>query len=98
MHRLEQQGNKRAGMVNRLLEHKEQVIGTLLLGNSLVNILASALATGVLIDLFGAAGVVYATAVMTRPGGDLRRSDAQDLCASTRRPGGAGAGAGDRSW
>lgn len=41
------------------------MIGALLLGNNLVNILASALATSVLIKLFGEAGVVYATLVMT---------------------------------
>ena len=65
MHGLEGEGNRRAGMVNRLRLHMEQVIATLLLGNNLVNIMASALATGVLIELFGARGVVYATAVMT---------------------------------
>ena len=36
-----------------------------MLGNNLVNILASALATSVLITLFGKAGVAYATALMT---------------------------------
>jgi Mg2+/Co2+ transporter CorB len=65
MHGLEGEGNRRAGIVNRLRLHMEQVIATLLLGNNLVNIMASALATGVLIELFGARGVVYATAVMT---------------------------------
>jgi Mg2+/Co2+ transporter CorB len=65
MHGLEGEGNRRAGIVNRLRLHMEQVIGTLLLGNNLVNIMASALATGVLIEIFGARGVAYATAVMT---------------------------------
>ena len=65
MHGLENEGNRRAGIVNRLRLHMEQVIGTLLLGNNMVNIMASALATGVLIDLVGPRGVVYATAVMT---------------------------------
>jgi Mg2+/Co2+ transporter CorB len=41
------------------------MIGALLLGNNLVNILGSALATSVLIRIFGEAGVVYATLVMT---------------------------------
>ena len=41
------------------------MIGALLLGNNLVNILASALATSVLIKVFGASGVFYATLVMT---------------------------------
>jgi Mg2+/Co2+ transporter CorB len=65
MHGLESQGDKRAGTVNRLRQHMEQVIGAVLLGNNLVNILASSLATGVLIAFFGRSGVVYATAVMT---------------------------------
>lgn len=65
MHRLESQGNKRAALVNRLRENKERLIGAILLGNNLVNILASALATSVLIAIFGEAGVVYATLVMT---------------------------------
>ena len=41
------------------------MIGALLLGNNLVNILASALATSLLIKIFGESGVVYATLVMT---------------------------------
>ncbi len=65
MTRLEQQGNRRAAMVNRLYEQKERLIGALLLGNNTVNILASALTTGVLIGLFGDAGIVYATVIVT---------------------------------
>lgn len=65
MHELEKDGNGRAAMVNRLLDKRERLIGTILLGNNLVNILASALATSVLISLFGDSGVVYATAGMT---------------------------------
>jgi Mg2+/Co2+ transporter CorB len=41
------------------------LLGTLLLGNNLVNIAASALATGILLAWFGKAGVVYATIGMT---------------------------------
>ncbi|HSG95021.1 MAG TPA: HlyC/CorC family transporter [Afifellaceae bacterium] len=65
MHRLEKAGDKRAGTVNRLLAAKERLIGALLFGNNLVNIFASALATSVFIQLFGEAGVAYATLVMT---------------------------------
>ena len=46
MARLEKQGNKRAGIVNRLLEQRERLLGALLFGNNAVNIAASALATG----------------------------------------------------
>lgn len=65
LHRLEQQGNARAAVVNRLLDSKESVISALLLGNNVVNILAASLTTAVLTDIFGDAGVFYATIVVT---------------------------------
>jgi Mg2+/Co2+ transporter CorB len=65
MHRLEKQGNRKAAIVNRLLDARERLIGALLFGNNAVNIAASALATGVLLDWFGDVGVLYATVVMT---------------------------------
>ena len=65
MHALEQEGNRRAELVNRLLATPERIIGTVLLGNNLVNILASSLTTGLLIAIFGEFGVLYATVVMT---------------------------------
>jgi Mg2+/Co2+ transporter CorB len=65
MTRLEKHGNKRAAIVNRLLQQRERLIGALLLGNNAVNIAASSLATGILLVWFGSAGVVYATIVMT---------------------------------
>ncbi|MCB9964039.1 MAG: HlyC/CorC family transporter [Rhodospirillales bacterium] len=65
MQNREKEGDKRAALVNRIREKKDRMIGALLLGNNLVNILASALATSVLIKLLGEAGVVYATLVMT---------------------------------
>jgi len=65
MHALAQQGKRRARIVNALRAQMEQVIAALLLGNNLVNITSSALATSVMIEIFGQAGVVYATAVMT---------------------------------
>ncbi len=65
MHQLELNGNHKAALVNRLGDKKERLIGAILLGNNLVNILASALATSVLISMFGEAGVVYATLGMT---------------------------------
>lgn len=65
LHQLERRGMRRAARVNRLIARPERLIGTILLGNNLVNILASALATSVLIALFGKAGVAYATMIMT---------------------------------
>jgi Mg2+/Co2+ transporter CorB len=65
MHQLEKTGDGRARIINRLLARRDRLIGGLLVGNNLVNILASALATSVLLNLFGDAGVVYATFIMT---------------------------------
>ncbi len=65
MHQMEQLGDTRARLVNQLHARKERLIGTILLGNNLVNILASAIATSVLITMFGEAGVLYATIAMT---------------------------------
>lgn len=63
--RMAKDGNKRAKIVSELIADKERLLGAILLGNNLVNILASALATSMLISLFGAQGVVYATLIMT---------------------------------
>jgi len=65
MHHLGEEKNKRAKIVLTLTEDRERLLGALLFGNNLVNILASALATSVFLALFGDAGVVYATLVMT---------------------------------
>jgi Mg2+/Co2+ transporter CorB len=65
LHHLERSGSQRASMVNRLRRNRERLLGSILIGNNLVNILASVLATRVLIELTGEAGVVYATVIMT---------------------------------
>lgn len=65
MHHLERLGSKRAKRVNGLVEQPERLIGSILLGNNLVNILASSLATSVLIVLVGDAAVPIAVVVMT---------------------------------
>lgn len=65
MHSLENSGDGRAGVVNRLIEQRDRLIGALLIGNNLVNILASSLATSVLLSIFGANGVLVATIAMT---------------------------------
>jgi Mg2+/Co2+ transporter CorB len=63
--RLAQSGDRKAGIVNRLLSARERLIGAVLLGNNAVNILASALATSIFLLWFGDVGVLYATVVMT---------------------------------
>lgn len=65
LHTLAGDGNANAIVVNKLLETPERVIGTVLLGNNLVNILASALTTSLLINIFGDVGVAYATVLIT---------------------------------
>ena len=66
MHQYEKDGDKRASLVNRLISDRERLIGAILLGNNLVNILASALATSLFVSLMpGPSGVAVATAVMT---------------------------------
>ena len=65
MLQLERQGDRRAGIVNRLLEARERLISALLIGNNAVNIVASSLATGVLIASFGDSGVLYSSLAMT---------------------------------
>ncbi|MEN8721289.1 MAG: HlyC/CorC family transporter [Alphaproteobacteria bacterium] len=65
IHQLAQQGNKRAKGVEKLIQDQERLIGAILLGNNLVNILASALATSMFLNLFGDSGVAYATLIMT---------------------------------
>jgi len=64
-HRQAREGDKRAIRLERLTADRERLLGSILLGNNLVNILASALATSVFIKLVGEAGVAYATLVMT---------------------------------
>ncbi len=65
MHKLAEDGNRRARLVRRFMEKPEQVIGALLLGNNAVNILSSAIATSALLSIFGRAGIAYATILVT---------------------------------
>src|SRR6201987_4897960 len=66
MHQLERDGDRAARRVNRLISDQETMIGAVLLGNNLINILASALTTEVITAAVpGALGVAVATALMT---------------------------------
>ena len=58
-------GDKRAALVYELCEQYDRLLSTILIGNNLVNILASSLATVVFIRFFGDAGVTIATVVLT---------------------------------
>ncbi|MEW5423357.1 HlyC/CorC family transporter [Amorphus sp. 3PC139-8] len=65
MHQIEKSGDRRAIVAGQLIEIRERLIGAVLLGNNLVNILASSLTTSALLALFGDAAVAYATLLMT---------------------------------
>ncbi|MDG4648405.1 HlyC/CorC family transporter [Roseibacterium sp. SDUM158017] len=58
-------GSKGAERALRLKEDNERLIGGILLGNNLVNILATSLATALFTTLLGESGVAVATLVMT---------------------------------
>ncbi|MEL4012558.1 HlyC/CorC family transporter [Dryocola sp. LX212] len=62
---LAKQGNRAAKRVEKLLRKPDRLISLVLIGNNLVNILASALATIVGMRLYGDAGVAIATGVLT---------------------------------
>lgn len=62
---LSKQGNSAARRVEKLLQKPARLIGLVLIGNNLVNILASALATIVGMRLYGDLGVAIATGILT---------------------------------
>lgn len=57
--------NRRAAKVWRLLNNKEKLINTLLVGNNIVNVALSAIITYISLRLFGNAGVSIATLIAT---------------------------------
>ena len=66
MYSLQQEGSLRAALVNRLRHKKETLIGTLLLGNTFVNIAIASLSTVSFVRLFGDHyGAIYATIFAT---------------------------------
>ncbi|KGJ90296.1 HlyC/CorC family transporter [Thalassotalea sp. ND16A] len=62
---LEQNNHKGAKRVSKLLDRPDRLIGLILIGNNLVNIAASAIATIIGMRLFGDVGVFYATLILT---------------------------------
>lgn len=65
LHRMSEKGSRGADQALKLTEDNERLIGAVLLGNNLVNILATSLATSAFTLLFGSSGVALATLVMT---------------------------------
>ena len=52
IHQLALQGNKRAIIIQKILAKKEKMISSILIGNNLVNIIASVYATSFAINFF----------------------------------------------
>ena len=65
LHRRAAQGSRGAKTALGLMDDNERLIGAILLGNNLVNILAASLATAAFTKAFGESGVAWATLVMT---------------------------------
>ncbi|MEL7139407.1 MAG: HlyC/CorC family transporter [Pseudomonadota bacterium] len=65
LHHLSNKGSKGARTALSLTEDNERLIGSILLGNNLVNVLATSLATTFFIALLGEGGVATATLIMT---------------------------------
>ena len=61
----QEEGNRTAGVVLDLLNDTSKLLGSILVGNNLVNIGASSLATSLSIEFFGSTGVGIATGIVT---------------------------------
>jgi Mg2+/Co2+ transporter CorB len=62
---LQKNDHKGAKRVGKLLDRPDRLIGLILIGNNLVNIFASAIATVIAIRLWGDAGIFIATGALT---------------------------------
>ncbi|MDM8335281.1 HlyC/CorC family transporter [Wolbachia pipientis] len=65
VNKLKLDGNKRAKVIDHLLNKKELTIGTMLLSNTIINITCSALFTAIFINFFGSEGIFLSTIIMT---------------------------------
>jgi Mg2+/Co2+ transporter CorB len=62
---LAREGHKGARRASRLLERPDRLLGTILVGNNVVNILAASIATVLAVDLWGEAGIAISTVALT---------------------------------
>lgn len=62
---LAKEGHRGARRASRLLERPDRLLGTILVGNNIVNILAASIATVVAVEFFGEAGIAIATIGLT---------------------------------
>ena len=62
---LSKKGNQSARRAERMLGRPDRLLGTILVGNNIVNILAASLATIVAVRIWGDAGIAVATVALT---------------------------------
>jgi Mg2+/Co2+ transporter CorB len=62
---LTKEGHRGAKRASRLLERPDRLLGTILVGNNIVNILAASIATVVCVQIWGDAGILIATIGLT---------------------------------
>jgi len=62
---LEKKHRSAVNIINRVLEKPETLISTILLGNNLVNVAMSAIATAMAISIWGDSGIIYVTIILT---------------------------------
>lgn len=62
---LAREGHKGARRASELLSRPDRLLGTILVGNNVVNILAASIATVIAVDLWGEAGIAISTVVLT---------------------------------
>ena len=76
-------GNKLAKLAYSIYSNYDDALITILIGNNLVNIASSSVATVIAIDIMGDKGTWVATAIMT-VNTNVRRDSAKDNCRADR--------------
>ncbi len=62
---LEEEGDKRAVLLNKILDNRPKLLSTLLIGNNVVNLSASSISTVLATQLLGSSGAGIATGILT---------------------------------
>ena len=62
---LMEEGNKKAGLIHKMMEEPDKLVAAIVIGNNIVNVAASAIATSLAIGIFGNEGIGIAIGVMT---------------------------------
>lgn len=65
LHNLAEEGNKKAALVLKLTNDSSKLLSTILIGNNIVNLSASSLATMLATDILGSKGAGIATGILT---------------------------------